>query len=228
MAQFVPGAIVIYSFTILYAVLNGQAAADVGNILDFGYQSTDAWFKSTRGIIAFCSFSIGAGMTIHGLHWAVLGYLERDGAKEQNGGVVELNSISSSFWHDKRIITQILLGPIKIVVEIFLLLFKGKGIDNISIEENVCAIEKDKMEAFNFLQDFYLHFAQFYAHTSYALVVLFCLTVISIIVSPVLHFTKLSVGLLLLLWIMSGCFFVISRIQLISLFSAENDLRSRA
>jgi hypothetical protein len=118
---------------------------------------------------------------------------------------------------------QILLSPIKISWEVLAFLFTARKIRDIAIAENVPAIDQNKMEAFNFLQDFYLNFSQFYAHTSYALVVAFIAVGIA---SPFLGFSWGLVVLLACIWVASGYFFVISRIQLACLFFAENELRS--
>lgn len=149
-------------------------------------------------------------MAIHGLHWGVIGCLE-----------AKYGSLADSYWHNCRILFHILFGPIKEILEIGeFLLYKG-GIEELAVDENVTNIKQEKMEAFHFLQDFYLHFSQFYTHTSYALIVSFlCLLPFVIVFES----TWNRILLLLLIYTISGFFFVIGRIQLTSLFTAENEL----
>jgi hypothetical protein len=209
MAQLVPGLITVYSLTFIYATYSGDA---LGTVVDAARAAVDLWSASVVRQLVFLALSVGAGMAIHGLHWAVLGHLESHYDRK----------VSETFWHDKRMIWQILLGPAKILREIFEFVFFANDVGRVAIEENVAEIDKDKMDAFQFIQDFYLHFAQFYAHTSYALVGAFVAVGVSGFV------LRLSWGyfmLLLSIWIASGFFFIIGRIQLTSLFNAENSLK---
>lgn len=221
MAQLVPGVVVVYSLSILYLSLNNAVTFCLHDALS----PINIWLTSNTHLLVFIALSIAAGLAIHGLHWAVLGFLEKHNAEKDEQGNVMLKSVSESFWHDKPIAVQMALGPVKIAVEIFLLLFRAKGIEAVSLEENVSFIPKDRIEAFNFLQDFYLHFAQFYAHVSYALAFMFWMLVMSIAAGSALSFNVSSISVLVIIWLASGCFFIISRIQFTSLFAAEWDMR---
>jgi hypothetical protein len=81
------------------------------------------------------------------------------------------------------------------------------------------------MEAFNFVQDFYLHFAQFYAHTGYALLISF----ISLSILKIGIDLPIISGIwLMILYFLIGLFFVIGRIQLTTLFIAERALIAKS
>jgi len=218
MAQFVPGAIVVYSISFAYVTFTGSVPQAISVAAS---QALDVWMSPLRQVFIFVALATGAGMAIHGLHWAVLGFLESHYAEETENEGRRLKPVAETFWHDKMLILQILLGPIKIVLEVLALLFLGRNIRQIAIEENVWEIDKSKMEAFQFLEEFYLHFAQFYAHTSYALVGLFLSVTVSTLLSPGLAFGAGCVVALTAIWVVSGFFFIISRIQLASLFKAE-------
>lgn len=219
MAQFVPGVIVVLSLSFLFTIISG-------NILGFReviYASMDIWVESTSRLLVFSAFSIAAGMAIHGLHWAVLGFLENHNTNPEQ----VRNPIADSFWHDKKIWVQILGGPIKIVWEILRMLFCGKSIKELAIQENVGNLDHTKIEGFKFLQDFYLHFAQFYAHTSYAMVVLISVP-IAVMCSPTLSFSWPLGFLLLAFWGGCGFFFTISRVQFQALWQAEESLSKKS
>jgi len=209
MAQLVPGMIVILSLSIVY-VAYGEGVNH--SFFDAVRETSRLWFATGLRQIAFAAFSTGAGMLIHGLQWATVGYLEY-----KYGSVLDLK------WHNnKRLIIQVLIGPIMIIWEILMLLFTANTIKDAAIKENVHKIDKDKMEAFHFLQDFYLHFSQFYAHTSYALVVCF-LSLLAFIYHAGFTFHRLAT--LLFIYLLCGLFFIIGRIQLQSLFQGEKELR---
>jgi hypothetical protein len=144
MAQLVPGLITVYSLTFIYATYSGDA---LGTVVDAARAAVDLWSASVVRQLVFLALSVGAGMAIHGLHWAVLGHLESHYDRK----------VSETFWHDKRMIWQILLGPAKILREIFEFVFFANDVGRVAIEENVAEIDKDKMDAFQFIQDFYLH-----------------------------------------------------------------------
>ncbi|MCK4809777.1 MAG: hypothetical protein KAS99_02425 [Candidatus Omnitrophica bacterium] len=213
MAQFVPGAICVLGIGILFI-----HSPEIGRLtlLAAFQESLNFWTLSTITKLIFLTLSIGAGMAIHGLHWAVLGFLETFNLKDDKKN----KSISETFWHNWPIFLQVLVGPIKIILEVLAFFFLGKGIDSVSIEENVPDISKDKMGAFQFIEDFYLHFAQFYAHTSYALL-------IALITSTIvcIKFNFVKCGIIILIYLFCGLFFIIGRIQLTALFKAENELK---
>jgi len=153
-------------------------------------------------------------LLIHGIQWATLGYLE---SKHQS--VLKLR------WHNNvRLINQVLIGPIMIIWEILRLVFGAKTIKEVGIKENVTKIDDQKMAAFHFLQDFYLHFAQFYSHTSYALVICFISVLVFIIHAG---FTYPRLAILIAIYLLCGLFYIIGRIQFQSLFKGESELVSR-
>jgi len=110
---------------------------------------------------------------------------------------------------------------LKLVIEICWFLWSGKELRKIAIEENSPAVEGEKWESFQFLQEFYLYFAQFYAHMSYALAVsILCLGLSLAALDP----TSGGLSLLVVLYLTAGFFFTIGRIQLAGLFKAEGKL----
>ena len=119
---------------------------------------------------------------------------------------------------------QVLIGPIKIVREIGGLFLATRHLRDASIEENVASLHKDLIPHFNFLQEFYLYSAQFFAHTSYALMVLL-VSVFGFAIGS--GFTVRRVGALGLAYVLSGLFFVLGRVQFRSLFHAEEQLVKR-
>ncbi len=215
MAQFVPGAISLDSFSFIFLAFHGEFH---NSVIFIGRKTVLIWGSSVPLGVLFISLSIAFGMAIHGLHWAVLGFLENYYAEGD-----KLKKVYDTYWHNLRIVIQILLGPIKIVCEILQFLFEGKNLTEIAIDENITKISQDKEHAFQFLQDFYLNFAQFYAHTSYALTVSFLNFLIFCFICS---FNLERVGILILIYLIAGYFFVIARIQIASLFTGENNLKS--
>jgi len=212
MAQFVPGVIVVFSGSFLFSMFTEVNSLHLGDAVIL---TMDIWGESTRRILIFIGLSIGSGMAIHGLHWAVLGFLE---------SFFSPKATYETFWHDKRIFIQLLLAPLKIIWEICLLLVKASSIKELAIEENVCSLDYLKIDGYKFLQEFYLNFAQFYAHTSYALLLLFISIFISALFSSVLSFSCLLLIVLVFSWLLCGFFFIISRVQFAALFRAERSL----
>jgi hypothetical protein len=215
MAQFVPGAIAVYSIAYLYLALEGRLPNSCATIASAALELWGGSFTKQLVLIGLCT---GAGMVIHGLHWSVLGFLETHYGEWKDDSTYKLKPVYETYWHNMRFVLQVFVGPVKIFCEIVQLFFLGRDIGSVAIEENVQNIDKEKMEAFQFAQDFYLHFAQFYAHTSYALLISF------IALSTHTIVTGLSIKrivLAALLYVFSGLFFLIGRIQLASLFKAE-------
>ncbi len=185
------------------------------------------WMQSVELQIVFLALCVGAGMTIHGLHWSVLGFLESfsetkdEHDDDENGGEDEDNGTSIfDYPHHVYIplIVQILLGPIFLVLEVLALLVFGFSVGDIAITDNAPKVRDGKMAAFTFLEDFYLHFSQFYAHTAIALV--FALPPL-IFVSVQEGFQRHGLLLCGFVYLLAGLFFVIGRIQLASLFNGE-------
>lgn len=217
MAQFVPGAIAVCSIAFLCAAFTLGA----GNSLKLiSSEALKTWLNSVPAKITFVAMCTGAGMLIHGIHWAVLSYLETFFGTIKDGKL-ERKPICEMVWHKLPIFLQVLLGPLIAIFEILAFFLTGTKISNLATHENVPKIDKDKMESFNFIQDFYLHFAQFYAHTSYA----FLISLISLIIF--IYFfgvSKIRIYILIITYILTGLFFVIGRIQLTTLFIAEREM----
>ena len=74
MAQFLPGAIVVFSVTCL--CLWSDVSCPTLSVSELLLKSGGCWFNSTFGTIAFLFIAISIGMVIHGLNWAVLAWLE--------------------------------------------------------------------------------------------------------------------------------------------------------
>ena len=105
------------------------------------------------------------------------------------------------------------------------MLIHGLHIRDTRMEENVPNIHKDLMPQFQWVQEFYLYSAQFFAHVSYALLIaLFAL----------LHFTVLHgvtgrrIMLIAIVYGLIGVMFTLGRIQFASMFNAESDLADRS
>lgn len=215
MAQFIPGAIALYAVACAY---NAAFDESLRSLFSIGTRTLELWSGTAAQQLFLIGLCTGAGMTLHGLHWAVLGYLEYSNSREDRCGAV-----SESAWHQLPIAVQVLLGPAQILVETVQFLLQAKSIEAPAIEENVTRVPAGKMPAFGFLQDFYLGFAQFYAHTAYALLLaLPCIAVC-------LGYCGVSgrrLVFFLLTWVACGLFFVIGRIQLMALFKAEETLLS--
>lgn len=136
MAQLFPGLVAILSCTLAFSSVGRKEAsllAAIGSVINL-------WTKTTTTSLTLLFLSICAGMAIHGLHWAVMGFMER-------------------------------YDPV--LKKCVLFLFRKSSVKAVAIEENVPSISHERMEQFHNIQDFYLHFAQFYAHTSYSLLTFF-------------------------------------------------------
>lgn len=209
MAQLFPGVIVLVSFSFVFLLF---AADQTLTFISVGDEVFQFWNNSLGGKLAFFGLSIGFGMAIHGLQWSISAFGENGGEDDPK--------LSWFFQQDLKV--QFLLGPLFLLWEGLVFLFTTKKLTDVILEENVPFIPNDKMEAFQFLQDFYLHFAQFYMHTSYALVFAFgCIAVSA---------TKLGLSaqlfwILLALYLFAGFFYLVGRVQFFSLYEAEWELR---
>lgn len=210
MAQLFPGAIAVFAISFAYSAVYSEQPNSVLLTADGILR---AWAGSTPAHQLFLlGLCIGVGMLIHGLHWATLGALEF----QFNG------SAFNAPWHGGRIVWQTLLGPLTIGREISRLFVRGKHIRQVSIEDNATQMHHDVMGQFEFVQDFYLYPAQFFAHTGYAFLVVFT-SVFTFIVAKGL--TPRRMVLEVLAYVMAGLFFVLGRVQLRTLFYAEKQLR---
>ncbi len=228
MAQLFPGAIaVLGSAVLVHAASPPRPTSFVGSVLSI----LESWGTLDVPYIALLlAVFVGAGMLIHGLHWAVLGYLESR---------YETFSRSPAHWRTKKIEAgssepdgegvplwwQILRGPVMIILEVGQLTFLATDISKVSIEENAPQVSKDLMPQFEFLQEFYLYSAQFFAHTGYALLVMLTSVVTFIAWNG---FTPHRAGIGVALYLAIGVFFVLGRIQLETLFKAEEEIVRRS
>lgn len=222
MAQLVPGALAVASFAFLAIAFGGDAPNSVKGIILY---AVEHWPSSPVANVVLAFSCVVVGMLIHGVHWAILAYLETYDCTNTNGGVTEAKRrpIHEVLWHKHRrpVLFHVVLGPIRMIRETVCFLFTCSRGKNLATHENVPRIPKDRMEAFQFVQDFYLHFSQFYAHTAYSLLMA---TVSIVVFSFFFEFTLYRVGLIIFLYLLTGLFFVVGRIQLLTLFIAERDL----
>lgn len=215
MAQLFPGAVVLLSIST--CVFANQSTAYTISLA--AETALNFWTSSSANYLFAFMISMGLGMAIHGLNWSIIGFMETAyDPDDKDLGIYE------SFWHDKRIIYQIILAPIKMVIEIADFLWKGKAIKNMLLRENVGDIPKDKWDAFIFVQNFYLYFAQFYAHTAYALLItLSCIFWFSLFING--HWVHIAT--MAICYVLGGGSFIVSRIQYGSLFTAEYELAGK-
>lgn len=204
MAQFLPGSVVVFSSTYLACDISKPHCSIKQHFSEVG----EYWFESIYLTIVFLFLSVAIGMVVHGLNWTVLAWLES-----------KYDSSRESFWHQKLLIIQVFLSPIKMIIELLWLLI-APNIEILTLMENVHKIKKEKMEQFYFLQEFYLNFSQFYAHMSYA----FLITFIFSIICCVQNFSWKRLAISIVFYFLTSLFFLLGRIQLGSLFKAERDL----
>ncbi len=153
-------------------------------------------------------------MVIHGLNWAVLACLENSNGK----------TVREAPWHNQRFIYQLLYSPFVMIYELIRFLLWGANIGQCTMDENVCELNQDKMQQFQYLQEFYLYFGQFFAHTAYALLISWICSAFCLVKKP----TFLRVLVSFLLYIGTSLFFLFGRIQLGTLFKAENKLKEKS
>ena len=170
-------------------------------------------------LLVLAGLSIGAGMIIHGVQWAVLSFFE-------NRGV----AVFKRKYHvDRSLASQVLCAPWIIVYELWKLFSTKTGIGEMALEDNICQVNDDSIPSYEALQEFYLNFAQFYAHMSYALLLLLLVTITHVVYhalsyTPVPIIDIEGIAICLVVWLLCGVFFVIGRIQFVSLFKAEQKL----
>jgi hypothetical protein len=213
MAQLFPGTIALFAISFSYSSWEPSQPAAV---LAAATRVLVMWGGgSVAQQLFLVALSIGAGMLIHGLHWAVLGTLENCNAA----------SIFDVPFHGRRVVLQIAVAPIHAIKEIGCFLIVPKHIRYARMRENVPNIHKDLMPQFQWVQEFYLYSAQFFAHVSYALLIaLFALV----------HFTFLHgvtgrrIVLIAIVYGLIGVMFTLGRVQFASMFGAETDLAERS
>ena len=224
MAQLFPGAVAVLSCTCPYMA---KEAVPPKTMIELFTSVGNLWFGSTRNTVIFLFLSGAAGLLIHGISWSVMAWLENEGPPPWLGGRRSPpgQPIRESFWHQWPIIFQVVAGPVKMVLELVYALGAPR-LEVMRMEDNVPHIVPEDKPAFDFLQDFYLYFAQFYAHTSYAF--LLSLPFLFSAWCIMGEFTSRRVLLLLLTYLGAGVFFIIGRVQYITLFNAEWYLIERA
>ena len=228
MAQLVPGMIAVIAITLLFL----DKASSAANLYSALTISMEHWTGSTQKNVLFLFLSTGAGMAIHGLNWTMIGFLEsyafREATVERKKELEiendedELLALRYNSWHIRPIYQQLLAGPLRLIFETYLFIFKAKNLDEVLMDENVGQINKDKMAGFDFLQEFYLNFAQFYAHTSYALTLLLICSFSYFICSSA---PKSDIWTIMFIYLLASYFFLVGRIQLSSLFKGEGRLK---
>lgn len=212
MAQLFPGAVTTFALACIYFTAFEVPTTTLVSTADFVLSRwTEAKTAHQLFLVGVC---IGAGMFIHGLHWSVLGFLEH-----------RYHRVTESPWHARRLFVQVVAAPAQAVAEVMFMFFGAKNIYEAEMEENTPRIHQDLMKQFEFLQDFYLYPAQFFAHTSYALLAILSSVTVFITVHG---FTWKRVSIWLVTWLAIGVFFVVARIQFRSLFTAETELKKNS
>jgi hypothetical protein len=228
MAQLFPGAVTVFAITFAYLSFEGelpdQVVASTDMVLRKWQQGDPAHLLFLAGL--FVAF----GMLIHGVHWTVLGALERTRAE----AAVDPSS-DSMFdlqWDRRPIAVHLFTAPARLFREL-VLVGRRKGFVQTSIRENVARISSDFMKQHEFMQDFYLYTAQFFAHTAYALML--CVLALSAYMirfdrhgMVTYGFSPRRLFLLILLYFGTSAFFILARVQLHSLFRAEQDLIAKS
>lgn len=221
MAQLFPGAVAVLSLGFLYYTLFGAPQPD--SLVLALKAAVDHWGTApTVAQLFLGGLCVGAGMVIHGIDWSIIGYYETSHSQDDPN---KRKSVFNSFWHDKRLLFQVFVGPPKIVAESVLLLIRAKGIRAATVPENIVKLHKDLFPHFEFLQEFYLYNAQFFSHTAYALVVSIAAVITFIAEHGMTPRRILFAGII---YLASGIFFVLGRLQMQTLFANEEALIARS
>jgi hypothetical protein len=210
MAQLVPGMVVTMAVTCL-GTGNCPVMRECVQIMLVRIQAQ--WFTSSFRAVAFLFLSCAVGMLIHALNWTVLAWVEN------KRGPDDARPVREARYHTARCWKQLLGGPAIMVYELLSLL-KAPTLTHLTMEENVKFLDRDREWQFHFLQEFYLHFGQFYAHTAYALLLTTALGIVSSFREPSVQ----SIALVVVAYFATSISFLFGRVQLSSLFRAETDL----
>ncbi|MCX7014856.1 MAG: hypothetical protein NTW86_20285 [Candidatus Sumerlaeota bacterium] len=213
MAQLFPGALTLFA---LSAPILALGIAPNASLADLACAVCDKWFTTPTRVVLFLFLAVGIGMFIHGIHWMILAWLEN--RADSPRPVRQLWFHRMPFW------TQLLLAPAWMVVEILWLLVAVRGLDKLTMEENVSELPPERFEAFEFLQEFYLYFGQFYAHTAYALLI----SIPCVLASLGRVRPGECAWAAALLYFAAAVFHLMGRVQLASLFKAERKLLDHA
>ena len=212
MAQLFPGVVAFSALSLAVKADRSQTATS--DLLTFAASAWEGMVAKPAWIPAYLFLAVGIGMLIHGLNWTVLAWLEN------NKNPDDPQPVRDSFWHGGLVLWQIFGGPIKMVIEIAWLLV-ARGLEPLAMDENIPKIPPEHMPHFLFLQEFYLYFAQFYAHTAYAM--LFAMPCLAMTFSWIGWSLK-RVVLLVVLYFATSLLFLIGRVQLNTLFKAELEI----
>jgi hypothetical protein len=207
MAQLFPGATAVISLTCGFITATSGVQVSLMRLFSL---SGDLWFSSVRNTTAFFFVSVGVGMFLHGLDWMTIASMEN----KYNAGIVSFP------FHKWRLVVQFLTSPANVIYELGFLLSR-ENMESAIMEENAPKVAPASMPNFGYLQDFYLYFAQFFVHMSYALGLSL---IVFVIVIYQMGFTKYRMFFLVLTYLILSAFFLMGRAQLYSLFKAENDL----
>ena len=158
MAQVFPGGVFLLSLTCPLRAARNPAVTTISSLF---VAVGNLWFSSTKSTVFFLFLAGGTGMLIHGLSWMVMAWLE-------NHKGPAITKVRDSFWHSWPLGYQVMVAPIKMIGEL-LWAMSAPGIAKVAMEESGSYISPLDKPLYDFFQDFYLYFAQFYAHTAYAL-----------------------------------------------------------
>ncbi|HPC94254.1 MAG TPA: hypothetical protein PLU87_04870 [Sedimentisphaerales bacterium] len=211
MAQLVPGMVVVMAFTCM-----SQSEAPDGDVCFRAMlEHIEAcWSPSAFRTAAFLFLSCAVGMLIHALNWMVLAWTEN------KSDVDNPKPVRETRYHKWPVLIQLLIGPFVMVYEVLSLLFKAPSVTHLTMDENVKCFKQDCEWRFQFLQDFYLHFGQFYAHTAYALLVATVLCLVNLFRC----LCGTNITLAIIAYLLTTVLFLFGRIQLSTLFRAETEL----
>src|SRR4029077_16587213 len=123
MAQLFPGSVIVFSIAFVYAVSQGSAP---NSILATADRVLTLWNSDSVPqqlfLLALC---IGAGMFVHGIHWTLLGYLEN-----KNKSIFNSYDCTLPFW------LQVVIAPVKLILDTVELFLLARHIKSITLTEN--------------------------------------------------------------------------------------------
>lgn len=210
MAQLVPGMVVAMAVTCIGESNIPEIDVCLRTMLD---HIEDWWFASAFRTITFLFLSCAIGMLIHTLNWMVLAWTEN------RDSPLEAEPVRERWYHALPFWIQLLNGPPVMVSEVLSLL-RAPNLTCLTMDENVKSLDQNSEWQFQFLQEFYLHFGQFYAHTAYALLLTTILCVVNVFRRPCAR----SLAQMIVAYFVTSILFLLGRVQLSSLFKGENEL----
>ncbi|HEX5735269.1 MAG TPA: hypothetical protein VF131_20740 [Blastocatellia bacterium] len=228
MAQLFPGAVTILAFTCPFVAWRTDHYPTT--LVELFRTVADKWFVWPRSVILMLFISAGMGMVIHGIDWMVISmmqYKKNDPSPEDVSVLRDSTPVHHFMYHKWYTGLQIIVLPVIMIIELFFLL-TARDLGKLMQRENIPSIHPNHKQNFDFLQDFYLYFAQFYLHMGYAF-----LFSIFPLVSALIAISKRS-GQPIYYWPIIACyfgssiFFLIGRVQIATLFNAERQIRERS